>query len=172
MAPQRPATPSNRLLGVLVAAGLALLLGLVGMLALNGGSENPPAADRTTAAPVEESTAESSSPPEPATSAPSSDPTTQPAPVTLRQLEAAFADVLAEAEARGQVDPKTAEDLREKAAELDRGKPKDRAKRIADLRERVAEAVDDERIDADTAARLEELLTAYAQLRGGRGNEG
>ncbi|PWR09343.1 serine/threonine protein kinase [Micromonospora sicca] len=172
VAPQRPATPSNRLLGVLVAAGLALLLGLVGMLALNGGSENPPAADRTTAAPVEESTAESSSPPEPATSAPSSDPTTQPAPVTLRQLEAAFADVLAEAEARGQVDPKTAEDLREKAAELDRGKPKDRAKRIADLRERVAEAVDDERIDADTAARLEELLTAYAQLRGGRGNEG
>ncbi|WP_319463729.1 serine/threonine-protein kinase [Micromonospora sp. RTP1Z1] len=167
--PQRPPARSNRLLGVLVAAGVALLLGLVGMLALGDRSGSPPAADRTTGSPVQEATAESSSPPEPASSAPS---TARPAPVTPRQLAAAFAEVLAEAEARGEIDPRTARDLREKAAELDRGKPKDRAKRIADLGERITEAADDERIGSDTAARLQELLAAYAQLRGGRGDEG
>ncbi|WP_446220192.1 serine/threonine-protein kinase [Micromonospora sp. IBHARD004] len=167
--PQRPPARSNRLLGVLVAAGVALLLGLVGMLAFTDGSGTPPVADRTTGAPVEE-LAESSSPAEPATSEPAT--TTAPAPVTLRQLAAAFAAVLADAEARGDIDPKTADDLREKAAELDRGRPKDRAKRVAELRERVAEAADDERIGTDTAARLQELLTAYAQLRGGSGDEG
>ncbi|RZU75091.1 serine/threonine-protein kinase [Micromonospora kangleipakensis] len=167
--PQRPPARSNRLLGVLVAAGVALLLGLVGMLVFTDGSGTPPVADRTTGAPVEE-LAESSGPAEPATSEPAT--TTAPAPVTLRQLATTFAAVLADAEARGDIDPKTADDLREKAAELDRGRPKDRAKRVAELRERVAEAADDERIGTDTAARLQELLTAYAQLRGGRGDEG
>ncbi|GAA4576154.1 hypothetical protein GCM10023176_46920 [Micromonospora coerulea] len=167
--PQRPAARSNRLLGVLVAAGVALLLGLVGMLALDD-SGNPPAAQRTTEAPVPESTAESSGPAS-ATAEPSA-PTTAPAPVTLRQLAAAFADVLAEAESRGEIDRDTASDLREKAAELDRGKPKDRAKRLAELRERVADAADDGRIGTDTAARLQDLLTAYAQSQGGRGDEG
>ncbi|WP_406044290.1 serine/threonine protein kinase [Micromonospora sp. NBC_00898] len=169
--PQRQPARSNRLLGVLIAAGVALLLGLVGTLALSDGSGTPPAADRTTGTPLEQSTADSSSPPEPASSAPSTA-STPPAPVTLRQLAAAFADVLADAEARGEIDPKTADDLREKAAELDRGKPKDRARRVAELRERVAEAADDGRIGTDTAGRLQNLLTVYAQLRGGRGNEG
>ncbi|MCI4061120.1 hypothetical protein MRQ36_00450 [Micromonospora sp. R77] len=57
--------------------------------------------------------------------------------------------------------------MRKKAAELGRGKPKDRAKRLAELRERVAEAADRGRLGDDTAARLQQLLDAYAQLSGG-----
>lgn len=177
-APVRPAPPpvaprprarSNRLLGVLVAAGVALLLGLGGMLVLGDGPDTPSAGDRITTGPVEEPTQEeSSTTPEPATSEPT---TTRPAPVTLRQLAAQFVALVDEAEARGEIDPKVADDLREKAAELDRGKPRDRVKRVAELRKRVAEAADEERISADTAAQLQDLLSAYTQLRGG-GNDG
>ncbi|WP_091349000.1 serine/threonine-protein kinase [Micromonospora rhizosphaerae] len=169
-APPRPPARSNRLLGALVAAGVALLLGLVGMLALGDGPGDRPAADRTTAAPVEEPSVESSASPEPATSEPT---TSRPAPVTLRQLAAEFTAVLDEAEAANRdIDPKTADDLREKAAELDRGKPRDRVKRVAELRERVAEAADDGKIDTETATQLQDLLSAYVPIRGGNEDEG
>ncbi|MFG2058187.1 serine/threonine-protein kinase [Micromonospora sp. NPDC048930] len=167
-APARPSDRSNRLIGVLVAAGLVLLLGLVATLLLDGNSDTPTGTGPVTSAPAEESAPESSSAPDPATTEPA---TTVPAPVTLRELAAQFAAVLDQAVANGQIDPETAKDLREKAAELDRGKPKDRAKRIDDLRERIDEAADDEKIDDTTAAALQQLLDAYGQLRGGR-NEG
>ncbi|MFU8874603.1 protein kinase domain-containing protein [Micromonospora sp. SL4-19] len=162
----RPPARSNRLIGVLVAAGLVLLLGLLGTLLLDGPSDPPGAGAPSTGAPAEEPAPESSTAPEPATTEPS----TAPAPVNLRQLAAQFTDVLAEAVAGGTIDRKIAEDLWKKAAELDRGKPKDRAKRVDDLRERVADAADDGKIPADTAARLQQILDSYESLRGG-GND-
>ncbi|MCW3820327.1 protein kinase [Micromonospora sp. DR5-3] len=172
-APVRPAPPpssparSNRLIGVLVAAGLVLLLGLVGALLLDDNSGNQQATGPSATAPTEEVTPESSAPPEPAASEPA---TTQPAPVTLRQLAARFDEVLAQA--GDDIDRKTAEDLRDKARELERGKPKDRAKRLEDLRERIEKAADDGKIPEQTAADLAGLLDAYAQLRGGGRDEG
>ncbi|MEU2612166.1 protein kinase [Micromonospora sp. NPDC007271] len=166
-AASRPPARSNRLLVGLVAAGAVLLLGLVGTLLLDGPSGPPqgtgPATSASADAPTPESPSaapESSNPPEePAT-------TDQPVPVTARQLAAEFADLLAQAEATRKIDRKTAESLRKKAAELDRGKPKDRAKRLADLRERIDDAVDDGKIDGGTAANLQGLLDVYEQLRG------
>ncbi|MFE9694046.1 serine/threonine-protein kinase [Micromonospora sp. NPDC005806] len=162
----RPPARSNRLIGVLVAAGLVLLLGLVGTLLLNDDSKPPTNAGPVTSAPAEEPATES---PEPATTEPT---TTRPAPVTLRELAAQFAEVLDQAEVNGQIDPKTANDLREKAAELDQGKPKDRAKRVEDLRERIDEAAADDKIDAGTVDALQQLLDTYEQMRGNGRNQG
>lgn len=167
-APPRPSARSNRLIGVLVAAGLVLLLGLIGTLLLDGNSDAPTGARPVTSAPAEEPTPESSAPPEPVTTEPA---TTQPAPVNLRELVARFVAVLDQAVSGGQLDRGTAKTLREKLAELDRGKPKDRAKRVDDLRERIGEAADDGKIDQGTAAVLQQLLDAYEQLRGSGRNE-
>ncbi|MGW5672024.1 serine/threonine-protein kinase [Micromonospora sp. NPDC003776] len=161
-APPRPPARSNRLIGVLVAAGLVLLLGLVGTLLLDGNSDAPTGAGPVSSAPTGEPAPESSTAPEPATTEPT---TTAPAPVTLRELAAQFAAVLDQAVADGQVDRKTANDLRGKAAELNRGKPKDRAKRLDDLREKIDEAADDGKLDQGTASALQQLLDAYGQLR-------
>ncbi len=167
-APPRPAARSNRLLVGLVAAGVALLLGLVGTLLLNDGAQPPQGAGPATTAPAEEPAAESSSA-APESSAASEPPaTTQPLPVSARQLAARFAELLATAQA----DRKTVEGLRKKIAELGRGKPKDRGKRLADLRKRVDKAVDEGNLDADTAAKLQELLDVYEQhLSGGDQDE-
>ncbi|MFC4147867.1 protein kinase [Micromonospora mangrovi] len=165
----RPPARSGRLIGVLVATAVLLLLGLVGTIVLGDRPGRTPDAGPATVAPAQDPTGESSAPPPPETGgAPT---TTRPGPLTLRQLAAGFAAVLADARASGQIDEKTAQDLREKAAELDRGKPKDRAKRLADLRERVAEAADRGRLDGDTAARLQQLLDAYVPARGGGRND-
>ncbi|WP_244298298.1 protein kinase domain-containing protein [Micromonospora cremea] len=168
--PVRAASPagqsrrSNRLLAVLVAAGLALVVGVVGMLTFGGEPDSPPAAPPVAVAPVEQ----------PASEAPggSSDPGSAPpttgglTPVTLRQLAAELTAVIDNAESRSEIDPKTAEELRDKLADLDRGKPKDRAKRVRELSERVADAADGGRISADTATRLQDLLAGYSQARG------
>ncbi|MFI7430025.1 protein kinase [Micromonospora sp. NPDC049836] len=158
-----PPVRSNRLLGVLLAAGLVLLLGLVGTLLLDDDPHSPAATAPGTTAPADEPAPESSSAPAPATTGPAS---ARPAPVTLRQLAAQFADLLSQAVADGRVDGKIANDLRKKAGELDRGKPKDRAKRIEDLRERIDDAADDGTLDQRTAAALQRLLAAYALLHG------
>ncbi|PSK59024.1 hypothetical protein B0E53_06923 [Micromonospora sp. MH33] len=77
-----------------------------------------------------------------------------------------------QAVADGRIERKTANDLREKAAELDRGKPKDRAKRVEGLRERIGDLADDGKLDEATAGALQDLLDAYAGLRGGGRDEG
>ncbi|MGQ5262093.1 protein kinase domain-containing protein [Micromonospora sp. ZYX-F-536] len=160
---------SNRLLGLLVAAGLTLVVGLVGVLNLGDGSGTPPAAGPSSFTPVDQPTSEAPRPPsEPTTAAP---PTGGITSVTLRQLAAQLTGVIDNAERRGEIDPKTAEELRDKLAELDRGKPKDRAKRIGELSERITQAGDRGRISADTANRLQDLLDGYSQERRGEDDD-
>lgn len=164
--PARPGSASvrsrreSRLVGVLVAAGVALLLGLVGLLALDDGSAPPSAAEPTTTIGADEQPTEATTPAEPTT--PSGTPQTR--PKSLRELAAGIVAVVDEAEARGELDPRTAEELRDKAEKLERGKLKDRIKQIRELRERIAKAIERERISADAARRLGELLAGYAGL--------
>ncbi|MFD6635355.1 protein kinase [Micromonospora chalcea] len=160
-APPRPAVSSNRLFGLLVAGAVVLLLAVVGSLLWGDGSGTPPAA-APTAGP---STRAAEPPaPEPSSAAP---PSTAPEPVTLRQLGDRFDELLDRAESIGLIDGKTADDLRKKAAELERGKPKDREKRVEDLREKIEDAAEDDKIDPVTAAALRKLIDGYERLRGG-----
>ncbi|MEU4782328.1 serine/threonine-protein kinase, partial [Micromonospora sp. NPDC023633] len=150
-----PGAPRDRSLTALLAVGVALLVGLVGALVLGDGAGAPPVAAPATGTPAGDPT--SAEPPPATTSAPPPV-TTRPDPVGLRQIAAEFAAVLAWAQARGEIDRKTVEGLRDKLAELSRGKPKDRAKRVEQLRERVAEAAEEGQLPPDTAARLDALL--------------
>ncbi|EEP75055.1 serine/threonine protein kinase [Micromonospora sp. ATCC 39149] len=158
----RSRTPGNRLLNVLVAAGVVLLVGLVTLLALDSGSPTSPAGAPGTAAPAAAPTTTRAV--GPARTAPPT--TARPRPVTLRQLAVEFTALIDEAQARGEIDRETADELREEAAKLNRGKLKDRSKRLRELREDVAEAVERDRLDAETGARLQDLLTGYAGARG------
>ncbi|WP_229406063.1 serine/threonine-protein kinase [Micromonospora sp. NBRC 110038] len=158
-APRGPGQ-GNRLLGVLVAAGLALLVGVVALLALDDGAPAPPAGAPATVTPADGRKAE----PPPSAAAPPT--TARSRPVTLRQLAAEFTALVDEAQARGDIDRKTADELREEVAELNRGKLKDRAKHLRELREDIAEAIERDRIGAETAARLRELLTGFPGARG------
>ncbi|MGW4498824.1 protein kinase domain-containing protein [Micromonospora sp. NPDC004336] len=152
-----PGSRGNRPITVLVAVGAALVVGLVGVLAIGDDGSPPSAAAPATTAPAEQPT---SAEPPASSAAPRPSPTAsaRPDPLGLRQLAAEFAAVLLQAQVRGEIDRKTLEQFRDKLAELDRGKPKDRAKRIGDLRKRVAEAAEEERISPETAARLDALL--------------
>ncbi|MEU4638542.1 serine/threonine protein kinase, partial [Micromonospora chalcea] len=94
-------------------------------------------------------------------------PSTAAEPVTLRQLGDRFDELLDRAESIGLIERKVADDLRKKVAELDRGKPKDREKRVEDLREKIDDAAEDEKIDPVTATALRKLLDGYERLRGG-----
>lgn len=78
-----------------------------------------------------------------------------------------FSAVLAAAVARGDVERKTAEDLRDDLADLDR-RTRDRAKRVADLRKRIAELVERDRLPAQTGAQLDALLTQAGSFSTGR----
>ncbi|MFD6665572.1 protein kinase [Micromonospora chalcea] len=161
VAPPRPAVSSNRLFGLLVAGAVVLLLAVVGSLLWGDGSGTPPAA-APTAGP---STRAAEPPaPEPSSAAP---PSTAPEPVTLRQLGDRFDELLDRAESIGLIERKVADDLRKKAAELERGKPKDREKRVEDLREKIEDAAEDDKIDPVTAAALRKLIDGYERLRGG-----
>ncbi|MFI2713622.1 serine/threonine-protein kinase [Micromonospora sp. NPDC018662] len=163
--PVRPEVPPNRLTGVLVAGAVVLLLALVGALVFDGRSGTPSATVPPAAAPPA-APASSSARPAPTRAAPS---TAAAEPVTARQLADRFTDLLDRAEAARLIDRKTADDLRKKAAELDRGKVKDRAKRVEDLHERIEDAADEDKLDGATAAALRRLLDAYDRLRGGGG---
>ncbi|MFG1677478.1 serine/threonine-protein kinase [Micromonospora sp. NPDC049282] len=159
-APARAEVPPSRLTGVLVVGAVVLLLALVGALVFEGRSGPsptavPPAASTSTAA---------RSAPAPTRAAPSA---AAPRPVTARQLADRFTDLLDRAEAARLIDRKTAGDLRKKVVELDRGKARDRAKRVEDLHERIEDAVDDDKLDGATAGALREVLDAYDRLRGG-----
>ncbi|MCX4472869.1 serine/threonine protein kinase [Micromonospora sp. NBC_01655] len=164
-APPGRSRRGNRSLGVLLAAGVALLVGLIGLLVLDDDSATPPAAapGATTAAPrpTAASAARTTTAPIPVPST-----TARNRPASLRELAAEFIAVVDEAQARGEIDRKTANELRDKAEELNRGKPKDRVKRLADLRERVIEAAERDRIGAAVVNRLRDLLTGYGQVRG------
>ncbi|MEU3115750.1 protein kinase domain-containing protein [Micromonospora chalcea] len=160
-APPRPAVSSNRLFGLLVAGAVVLLLAVVGSLVWGDGSGAPPAAAPTTGP----TTGAAEPPaPEPSSAAP---PSTAAEPVTLRQLGDRFDELLDRAESIGLIERKVADDLRKKVADLDRGKPKDREKRVEDLREKIDDAAEDEKIDPVTAAGLRKLLDGYERLRGG-----
>ncbi|MEU8115613.1 serine/threonine-protein kinase [Micromonospora sp. NPDC048947] len=155
---------SRRPLAALVAA---VLTGVGVLLAQNPlgnpGTPDPAeiAAAPSTSAPAPAPTTHSptpaapSSPPPAASTAP---PTVgQQLPVSFREVSSEFAAVLASAVARGDVDPKTAEDLRDDLADLNR-RNRDRAERTADLRKHIAELVRRDRLPAQTGAKLDALL--------------
>ncbi|MGI5521286.1 serine/threonine-protein kinase [Micromonospora sp. CA-259024] len=164
---------SRRPLAVLVAAGLAVLVGLGALLSQGNlpgtGDSAQLAAPSSTSAPApttQSPTPAAPSSPPPATSTPP--PTVgQQVPVSLREVTSEFAAVLAAAVARGDVDPRTAEDLRDELADLNR-RTRDRAKRVADLRERIAELVQRDRLPAQTGAQLDVLLSQAGGFSPGR----
>jgi serine/threonine-protein kinase len=80
------------------------------------------------------------------------------------EVEAAIAG----AQERGTLDAKTAERLREELGKLESGKPRDRVKRLRELRERLGEAVEEQQIDGATGSRL---LTMLERFPGGRGDD-
>ncbi|MFD0786555.1 serine/threonine protein kinase, partial [Micromonospora azadirachtae] len=100
-------------------------------------------------------------PPAPATEAPG--------PIDLRQLATEFVALLVQAQAQGQVDRRTADDLRDELTDLVRGKPKDRAKHVRRLRERIAEATKRDELSAGMADRLDDLLERV-EVHVGRGD--
>ncbi|MGC4747507.1 serine/threonine-protein kinase [Micromonospora sp. DT201] len=167
---------SRRPLAVLVAAGLAVLVGLGALLAEGpfGDPAGPKPAEiagpPSTSAPAPAPTTHSptptapSSPPASSTASPT---VGQQVPVSLREVTSEFGAVLAAAIARGDVERKTAEDLRDDLADLSR-RTRDRAKRVADLREHIAELVERGRLPAQTGAQLDALLTQASSFSTGR----
>ncbi|SCF36363.1 serine/threonine-protein kinase [Micromonospora saelicesensis] len=168
---------SRRPLAALVAAVLAVLIGVGALLAEdpfgNPGTPDPAeiAAAPSTSAPAPAPTTHSptptapSSPPPAASTAPPS--VGQQIPVSFREVSSQFAAVLATAVARGDADPRTAEDLRDDLADLDR-RTRDRAKRVADLRDHIAELVRRDRLSAQTGAKLDALLSQAGSFSTGR----
>ncbi|WP_030490200.1 serine/threonine-protein kinase [Micromonospora chokoriensis] len=168
---------SRRPVAVLVAAGLAVLIGLGALLAESPlghpGAPNPgKVADApSTSAAAPKPTTHSptpvapSSPPSAASTVPST--VGQQIPVSFREVSSEFAAVLAAAVARGDVDRKTAEDLRDDLAEVNR-RTRDRAKRVADLRDHISELVRRDRLPAQTGAQLDALLTQADSFSTGR----
>ncbi|WP_433269825.1 serine/threonine-protein kinase [Micromonospora vinacea] len=175
-APAAPAPRrSRRPLAALVAAVVAVLIG-VGALLVENPLDNPgtpgPAevADApSTSAPAPTPTTHSptpAAPPSPsATTAPPS--VGQQIPVSFREVSSEFAAVLATAVARGDVERKTAEDLRDDLADLNR-RTRDRAERVADLRDHIAELVRRGRLPAQTGAKLDALLSQAGSFSTGR----
>ncbi|MGC5379616.1 protein kinase domain-containing protein [Micromonospora sp. DT68] len=164
---------SRRPLAVLTAAGLAAVVGLGALLTQGPDSPESPdtsqlAAPSVTNSPASSPTTQSPRPTSPAAPPPTSSPPTptptptrtfgQQVPVSLWQVTGEFASVLAQAQARGDIDRKTAEDLRDELDDLNR-RPRDRARNIADLRERIAKLVERREMPARTAAQLDALLT-------------
>ncbi|MFI6824101.1 serine/threonine-protein kinase [Micromonospora sp. NPDC050187] len=156
-----PRPRSNRRIGVLVAAGLALLVGLVGVRALGedqaGRSTTGRTATGAQADPVPSPTASTGAP---RTTRPVPTPA-RPRPTTLRELADEFEAVIDEAEARGAVDARTAERLRDTVGKLASGKSKDRTKRLRELRERLGDAAQRQQIDGVTVARLLTMLERF-----------
>ncbi|MEV4122386.1 protein kinase [Micromonospora sp. NPDC049645] len=168
---------SRRPLAVLVAAVLAVLIGVGALLAenpLNNPSTPDPAeiaGPPSTSAPSPAATTHSPTPAVPSSPAPpaSTAPPTvgQQVPVSFREVTSEFAAVLAGAVARGDVERKTADELRDDLADLSRH-TRDRAKRVADLREHIAELAERDRLPARTAAQLDALLTQADGFSNGR----
>ncbi|MCG5434567.1 serine/threonine protein kinase, partial [Micromonospora sp. PSH25] len=149
----------------------------VGALLAEGPLGNPGTPDpaeiadapSTSAAPAPTTHSPTPAAPSSAPSAASTTPPTvgQQVPISFRQVSSEFAAVLASAVARGDVDPKTAEDLRDDLADLNR-RSRDRATRVADLRDDIAELVRRDRLPAQTGAKLDALLTQAGTFSTGR----
>ncbi|TCC00384.1 serine/threonine protein kinase [Micromonospora zingiberis] len=140
--------------GVVVAAALVLLVGFGAVQALGDdtGDGQPTAAPASSPAAPPTSVA-------PAPTRPSPTPSpAQPDPVNLRGLATEFIAMLTEGQLTDDIDRKVADRLRKDLAKLAAGKPKDREKRIDDLRERIEEEAEQGRIPADFAARMDDLL--------------
>lgn len=174
---------SRRPLAVLVAAGLAALVGAGVLLSQDpfGGPGSPrpteiagPPSASAPAAPAPTTTSPTPTPAAPTTSPPaaSSAPPTvgQQVPISFREVSSEFATVLERAVARGDVDRKTAEDLRDDLDDLNRH-TRDRAKRVADLRDRIAELVERDRLPAQTGAQLDALLSRASSFSAGRSDD-
>ncbi|MFF0316359.1 serine/threonine-protein kinase [Micromonospora sp. NPDC005252] len=168
---------SRRPLALLVTAGLAVLVGLGALLTQGLGAPDTTgsgqvAAPPSTSAPTPAPSTQAPRPPASASPSPptaSAAPSTvgQQVPVSFRQVSDEFTDVLAAAVARGDVDRKTAQDLRDDLADVNR-RSKDRERRIADLRNTIAELVDRGRLPRQTGAHLDELLNQARGLPAGR----
>ncbi|RKN51126.1 serine/threonine-protein kinase [Micromonospora endolithica] len=164
---------ADRPVAVFVAAGLALIVGLVAALTLGDLGDRPttagPAGPATPTVSAPASTPRSSAPPAPTTAAPAPSVTGRPVQVSLPQLAAQFVGLLARARETGEIDQKTVEKLRDDLVDLSRSRPKDRDKRLEDLREQVVEAVEDEGLSPAVAAQLDALLDRVdTGSRGGR----
>ncbi|MFE0592798.1 protein kinase [Micromonospora echinospora] len=163
-APRPPGAASrrpNRRIGVLVAAALALIVALVGARALGEDQAGRSAAGQgATGAQADPAPSPTASTPAPRTARPAPTPA-RPRPTTLREVADQFVAVIDEAEARGAVDARTAKQLRDAAEKLASGKPKDRAKRLRELREDLGEAAQRQQIDAVTVARLLSTLERF-----------
>ncbi|MFF5173404.1 protein kinase [Micromonospora sp. NPDC000089] len=168
--PSRP-DRSNRAVGVLVAAGLTLIVALVGVLAL----DDDPAAVQTPAAPLTAAPVEKPSPtrapdrPRPSTSTTTTAPSRaqRPAPRTAEELADTFTAVLAEARAGEDIDRRTAEQLRRGVTDLVDGEPKDRVKRLRELNRTIESGAEDEKIDRSVADDLADLLAGWPRSRNG-----
>ena len=143
--------------GALVAAGLALLVGVGAVLALDNGDEGAPSSTAATTAPADRAAAPTSTTPAAPRPSPSAPPA-EPEAVSLRQTAAEFVALLTEAQLVGDVDRKVADRLRKDFTDLARGKPKDREKRIGKLRDRIEDEAERGRLPADFADRLDDLL--------------
>ncbi|MGK5739900.1 protein kinase domain-containing protein [Micromonospora sp. URMC 103] len=155
--PREPRRRSRGPVAALVAAALVLLVGLGVMLKLGDGDGTPSAAGTTAPAPPPPTTSAAPDTPPPSSAAPPST-SAQPEPISLRQLATEFAAVLASAQAQGGIDRRTVEDLRDDLSDLFRSKPKDRAKRVEELRQRIDEAVERDRLPSSVGDRLDDLL--------------
>ncbi|MFV2100943.1 serine/threonine-protein kinase [Micromonospora sp. LOL_024] len=151
--PQRQPRPARPPVGALVAAGLALLVGLTAVFALGDRD------DGTRAAAPSASSAAPPTTTAPAAPTPSATPPTdRPAPVSLRQAAAELVALLAAAQLTGEIDNKAADRLRKEFGEFVGGRPKDHEKQIEDLRDRLDHEVDRGRLPEDVAGRLDDLL--------------
>ncbi|WP_433528050.1 hypothetical protein ACQPYA_16935 [Micromonospora sp. CA-263727] len=91
--------------------------------------------------------------------------------MSLRQAAAEFVALLAEAQLAGKIDGKAAEKLRKELTKLAGGKPKDREKRVEDLRERLDDEVERGRVPADFADRLGNLIDRLEATTSGNDDE-
>ncbi|WP_435208427.1 serine/threonine-protein kinase [Micromonospora sp. bgisy143] len=170
---------SRRPVALAVAASLAVLLGLGALLTQGLG-----APDTTGSGPVAAPSSPATTAPSPRTQSPTPATPTSPSPrpssavpstvgqqlpVSFRQVSDEFARVLAAAVAAGDVDRRTAEDLRDDLADANR-RTRDRERRIADLRDTIAELVDRGRLPRQTAVQLDTLLAQTRELPADRGD--
>ncbi|MFY1702719.1 MULTISPECIES: serine/threonine-protein kinase [Micromonospora] len=167
--PGRPRS-GLRLVGVLAAVALLVLAGFVGAFGLGGERDRSVAGTPSTAPSAPAPASRPSTPAGPATSAPAPSRSAPSAdafgiPRTAAGVAAEFVAVLLRAQLSGDIDRRTADELRDRAGRLIGSRPKDVEKRVEDLTERIDRAAERQQIGAATAERLRDLADAYGDLR-------